>query len=55
MNEWMTATEVAAYLRCSVAHVRRELRAGEMRSVQLGRSYRIRRQWADSYLEKRAV
>lgn len=55
LGTWMTTDEVASYLRCSPSHVRRELRKKNLRGVLLGQTYRIRRKWADDYLEGIAV
>ena len=44
MNEladMLTTKEVAAYLRVSLQQAQRMLRAGEIRSIRVGREYRI--------------
>lgn len=50
-GNWLTTDEAASYLRCSPSHVRRELRRKNLQGVLLGQTYRIRRDWADEYLE----
>lgn len=52
---WMTAKEVADYLRVSLGTVHRHLSAGTMQSSQAtpnGRRF-IRREWADEWGETR--
>ncbi|HCG46495.1 MULTISPECIES: excisionase family DNA-binding protein [Corynebacterium] len=55
IDTWLTTEEAANYLRCSPTHVRRALRRGDLRGVLFGKTYRIRREWADSYMEGMAA
>ncbi len=45
--------EVAAVLRVSTMTVYRLIKAGELRAVRVGRSYRLREDDVDGYLEQR--
>ena len=54
MNEaLLTTSEVAELLRLSQETVRRLLLSGELRGVQIGRSYRIPRSAIESLLSQR--
>ncbi|MBY5161104.1 helix-turn-helix domain-containing protein [Salsipaludibacter albus] len=51
----LTAGEVADLLRVSTMTVYRLIRGGELPAVRVGRSYRVRSQDLDSYLEAQLV
>ena len=48
----LTVREVAAALRVSTMTVYRLIRAGELRALRVGHSYRIRESDVDAYLEE---
>ena len=50
---FLTAAEVADILRVSTMTVYRLIRAGEMPSVRVGKSYRVREDDVDRYLASR--
>jgi excisionase family DNA binding protein len=50
----MTLEEVAAYLRVSVSTVARMIQDGELPAVQIGRSWRLRRDLIDVWFEQQA-
>lgn len=47
---FLTVAEVAAQLRVSTMTVYRLLKAGQLASVRVGRSYRVREEDVDRYL-----
>jgi excisionase family DNA binding protein len=51
----LTASEVADLLRVSSMTVYRLIRSGELPAVRVGRSYRVRREDLDAYLESQVV
>lgn len=51
----LTAGEVADLLRVSTMTVYRLIRGGELPAVRVGRSYRVRSQDLDAYLEAQLV
>jgi excisionase family DNA binding protein len=51
-SQFVTVAEVAAQLRVSNMTVYRLIQAGELPSVRVGRSYRIREDDVDRYLSK---
>ena len=57
VSPWFTAQEAAGRARCSTATVRREARAGRLRSVRVGgrKSVRFRSEWIDEWLEAYSV
>lgn len=52
-REYYTAEEIGAYMGLSTYTVQHLCRRGHLRHVKIGRSIRIRKQWADTYLEAR--
>jgi excisionase family DNA binding protein len=50
---FLTAAEVAALLRVSTMTVYRLIKAGELASVRVGKSYRVREDDIDAYLAAR--
>jgi len=52
-SRFFTVAEVAAVLRVSTMTVYRLIKAGELRAVRVGRSYRLREDDVDGYLEQR--
>ncbi len=50
---FFTVAEVAAILRVSNMTVYRLIKAGELRAARVGKSYRIREDDVDAYLEQR--
>jgi excisionase family DNA binding protein len=50
---FLTAAEVASLLRVSTMTVYRLLKAGELPSVRVGKSYRVREDDVDAYLAAR--
>ncbi len=50
---FLTPAEVAELLRVSPMTVYRLIKAGELRAARIGKSYRIREQDVDHYLEAR--
>lgn len=51
----LTADEVAEMLRVSTMTVYRLIRRGELPAVRVGRSYRVRQQDLDGYLDGQVV
>ncbi len=51
--EFLTVSEVAQLMRVSNMTVYRLIKAGELRAARIGKSYRIREQDVDSYLQAR--
>ncbi len=49
----LTVAEVAAHLRVSTMTVYRLLKAGELPSVRIGKSFRVREDDLDAYLAER--
>jgi excisionase family DNA binding protein len=52
-SELLTVPEVAKLLKLSVTFVWREVRAGTLPTIRLGRSVRVTRADLDSYLESK--
>ena len=52
---FMTVNEVAAMLRVSAMTVYRRINAGELPAVRIGRSFRVREQDLDQYLDERVT
>jgi excisionase family DNA binding protein len=52
-NRFLTPAEVAEELRVSSMTVYRLIRAGELRAVRIGKSFRIRPDDVDAYLAER--
>ena len=52
-STFLTVAEVAALLRVSTMTVYRLIKAGELPAARIGRSYRIREDDVDRYLEAR--
>ncbi len=52
---FMTVNEVAALLRVSAMTVYRRINAGELPAVRIGRSFRVRAQDLDHYLDERVT
>lgn len=52
-GRFLTVAEVAQMMRVSTMTVYRLIRAGELASVRVGKSYRIREEDVDTYLAKR--
>jgi len=52
-SELFTIPEAARLLKVSTVYVRREIKAGELRTVRLGRSVRVARTDLDAYVEAR--
>lgn len=50
---FLTAAEVAALLRVSTMTVYRLIRAGDLASVRVGKSYRVRSEDVDRYIASR--
>ena len=50
---FLTVAEVAALLRVSTMTVYRLIKAGELASVRVGKSYRVREDDVDAYLAAR--
>ena len=50
--EWLTPEEIANELKVSVKTVYKLLRAGELGSVKLGRSWRVSREHLNTFLKK---
>ncbi len=50
---FLTVAEVATMMRVSTMTVYRLLKAGDLASVRVGKSYRIREDDVDAYLAKR--
>lgn len=50
---FLTVAEVAGLLRVSTMTVYRLLKAGELASVRVGKSYRVREEDVDAYLASR--
>lgn len=55
MRELLTVAEVAEMLRVSTMTVYRLIRTGEMPAVRVGRSYRVRHDDLERYLEEQVV
>lgn len=54
LNDMLTTKEVAAYLRVSLQQTQKMLRVGEIRSVRVGREYRIPKSFLAEFVgEKR--
>lgn len=51
----LTAGEVADLLRVSTMTVYRLIRGGELKAVRVGRSYRVRQDELDAYLQSQVV
>ncbi|MEJ5254941.1 MAG: helix-turn-helix domain-containing protein [Acidimicrobiales bacterium] len=52
-GRFLTVAEVAQMMRVSTMTVYRLIRAGELASARVGKSYRIREEDVDTYLAKR--
>lgn len=52
-GRFLTVAEVAQLMRVSTMTVYRLLKAGDLASVRVGKSYRIREDDVDAYLAKR--
>lgn len=52
-SRFMTASEVAAVLRVSSMTVYRLINAGQLPAVRIGKSFRVRQDELDRYLEDR--
>lgn len=52
-SRFMTVGEVAALLRVSAMTVYRRINAGELPAVRIGRSFRVREEDLDRYLDER--
>ena len=52
-SRFFTVAEVAAVLRVSTMTVYRLIKAGNLRAARVGKSYRIREDDVDRYLERR--
>ncbi len=52
-TRFLTVAEVAQTMRVSTMTVYRLIKAGDLRAVRVGRSYRIREDDADRYLAER--
>lgn len=50
---FLTVAEVAEMMRVSTMTVYRLIKAGELASVRVGRSYRIREEDVDAYISRR--
>lgn len=49
-NDWMTAAELAKYLRCSVRHIQQEASAGNLPSVKFGGKTLFNKEAVNNYL-----
>lgn len=54
-DPWLTVREVADLLRVSKMTVHRLLAAGDLRSIRIRRTIRIRRSWLADYLRDRTT
>lgn len=52
-REFFSPAEIAAYLGLSTYTVQDLCRRGDLRNVKVGRVIRIRKIWADDYMEAR--
>lgn len=52
-SRYLTVAELAELLRVSTMTVYRLLQAGELASVRIGKSYRVREEDVDTYLASR--
>lgn len=54
---WLTIADAAKRAQCSEATIRREVRAGRLRTVKVGgrRSLRFRAQWIDEWLQAASI
>lgn len=52
-DSFLTVAEVAAIMRVSTMTVYRLIKAGELASVRVGKSYRLREADVDAYIAKR--
>ncbi|WP_334142753.1 helix-turn-helix domain-containing protein [Rhabdothermincola sp.] len=52
-GRFLTVAEVAQMMRVSTMTVYRLIKAGDLASVRVGKSYRIREEDVDAYLAKR--
>ncbi len=52
-DSFLTVAEVAAMMRVSTMTVYRLIKAGDLASVRVGKSYRLREADVDSYITKR--
>lgn len=52
---WMTTQEAADYARVSSEHITRACRSKALRSVKVGRYYRVRPEWVDAWLIGKAA
>ena len=54
-NRFMTVAEVAQLMRVSTMTVYRLIKAGDLPAVRVGKSYRIRENDINSYLDSRYI
>jgi len=52
-SRFLTVAEVASLMRVSTMTVYRQIKAGELASVRVGKSYRIPEEAVDAYLASR--
>lgn len=51
-SRFLTASEVASHMRVSSMTVYRLIKAGDLRAVRVGKSYRVREDDLDAYLAR---
>ena len=47
---WLTSVEAADHLKCHPETVRKRMRAGDLRAVKFGQTYRTTVRWCDEYM-----
>ena len=52
---WLDTVAAARYAGCCPATLRRAIRAGDLRAVQLGNRYRLKPSWIDTWLSRPAA
>lgn len=55
MEGLLTTAQAAEVLQLSEYTLREMLKRGEVKSVRIGRAYRIRPEWLESFIERQAV
>ncbi|MGC2866018.1 helix-turn-helix domain-containing protein [Corynebacterium glutamicum] len=47
---WLTSDQAARYIGCHPETVRKRMRAGDLRAVKFGQTYRTTARWCDEYM-----
>ncbi|WP_211440098.1 helix-turn-helix domain-containing protein [Corynebacterium glutamicum] len=52
---WLTSDQAAEYIGCHPETMRKRLRAGDLKSVKFGQTYRTTREWCDRFMLAQAA